>query len=222
MVRTALSEKSPPIDAMAPAQLEVALFSMGCFRGSEARLGFTKGVWKTCVGYAGGAFPSPTYDNIGDHVETVRVEYDPRTISYGQLLELFMYWYCASPLDPSPRRAALIFVRDAKERRLAQAAVDRNVLCGRGYPKARIVPFKSFHPAEAWCQKHHLRRASWLFEELLALCGTEERLLRSTSAARLNGLLGQPSVPSLSSLPEDIDLYGLSPDTVRALQHLGG
>ena len=225
MTRTALSEKIPPIDRMTPAQLESALFAMGCFKGLEARLGITRGVWRTSVGYAGGSFPTPTYDDAGDHVETVRVEYDPRTISYGQLLELFMCWYCGTPPDVSPRRAPCIFVRDAKERRLAQAAADRSVLCGRSYPKARIVSVKPFHPAEAWCQKHYLRSVPWLFEELMALYGEEEGLLRSTSATRLNAFLGLPAVPSprspRCSLPEDIDLYGLTPYAVQALQHLG-
>ena len=50
MTRTALSEKIPPIDRMTPAQLESALFAMGCFKGLEARLGITRGVWRTSVG----------------------------------------------------------------------------------------------------------------------------------------------------------------------------
>lgn len=221
MASTALSERIPRIDGMAPKLLEAAVFSMGCFKGSEARLGLIKGVWKTSVGYAGGAFPSPTYENVGDHTEAVRVEYDPQTLSYGQLLELFLCWYCTSPLDPMPRRSAHIFVRDVKERRLAQAAVDRSTLCGRDHPKARIVPLKAFYPAETWCQKHHLRRIPWLFEELLCLYDTEEDLLQSTSATRLNAFLALPAVPSPRSLPEDIDLYGLSPDSVQALRQLG-
>lgn len=221
MVRTLLSEKTPRIDTMAPARLEVALFAMGSFKDSEARLGLTRGVWRTCVGYAGGTLPDPTYENPGDHAETVRVEYDPLTISYGQLLELFMNWYCASSLDASPRFAPRIFVRNEKERRLAQAAVERNALCGRANPQTRILPSKVFHRAEPPLQKHHLRRVSWLFDELMLLCGTEEDLMKSTSAARLNGLLGQPSAPALCFLPEDIGLYGLSPHTILALQNLG-
>ena len=174
------------------------------------------------MGYSGGSFSTPTYDDAGDHIETVRVEYDPRTISYGQLLELFMCWYCGTPPDAAPRRAPCIFVRDAKERRLAQAAADRSILCGRSYPRSRIVPVKPFHPAEAWCQKYYLRRVPWLFEELMVLYGEEEGLLRSTSATRLNAFLGLPAVPSpRCSLPEDIDLYGLTPYAVQALQHLG-
>lgn len=221
LVRTALSERTPRIDRMAPEPLEAAMFSMGCFKGSEARLGLIKGVWKTCVGYAGGVFPTPTYDDIRDHIETVRVEYDPQTVSYGQLLELFLCWYCTSPLDAAPRRAPHIFVRSAKEHRLAQAAVDRSILCGRGYPRARIVPFKTFYPAEAECQKHYLRRVSWLFEELLALYGTEEDLLQSTLAARLNAFLSLPVISPPRPLPEDIELYGLPPHALRELQHMG-
>ena len=59
----------------------------------------------------------------------------------------------------------------------------------------------------------------------MALYGEEEGLLRSTSATRLNAFLGLPAVPSprspRCSLPEDIDLYGLTPYAVQALQHLG-
>ena len=73
MTRTALSEKIPPIDRMTPAQLESALFAMGCFKGLEARLGITRGVWRTSVGYAGGSFPTPTYDDAGDHVEITKI-----------------------------------------------------------------------------------------------------------------------------------------------------
>ena len=110
-------------------------------------LGITRGVWRTSVGYAGGSFPTPTYDDAGDHVETVRVEYDPRTISYGQLLELFMCWYCTAPSD----QCAAIFVRTPQERRLAQAAVERGSLCRRDRPAPRVLPFKTFIRAENAC-----------------------------------------------------------------------
>ena len=70
-------------------------------------------------------------------------------------------------------------------------------------------------------QKHYLRRVSWLFEELLALYGTEEDLLQSTLAARLNAFLSLPVISPPRPLPEDIELYGLPPHALRELQHMG-
>ena len=205
---------------MVPDHLEVALFSLGNFKDSEARLGLTKGVWRTCVGYAGGVFPEPSYDNIGDHSEAVMAEYAPHTLTYGQLLELFMRWYCAAPLDASPRHAAIIFVRTETERRLAKAAVERGALCGKARPGVRIVPFKSFHRAENACQKHYLRVVTRLYDELMDLYKEEDALLRSTLAARLNGILGQPSASAWRRLPESADLYGLSPVCLEVLREL--
>ncbi|MCR4818833.1 MAG: peptide-methionine (S)-S-oxide reductase [Fretibacterium sp.] len=213
--------EKPPIDAMAPTRLETALFALGRFQDAEARLGFTKGVWRTCVGYAGGVFSSPSYEDIGDHMEAVRVEYDPQSVSYGQLLELFTCWYRMIPLDAVQRHSAVIFVKTEKERRLARAAVERSTLCGGpAQPAARVLPLKTFIPAEKKWQKYYLHSAPWLYEELLRLYGGEDALLRSTLAARLNGFLRQPSQSALRCLPESADLYGLSSHdrvTLRAM-----
>lgn len=213
---SSLTERIPPIDAMAPARLETALFAAGSFQDTEARFGFVGGVWRTSVGYAGGTFPNPCRGNEGDHLEAVTVEYSPRTISYGQLLELFMCWYCAAPSD----QCAAIFVRTPQERRLAQAAVERGSLCRRDRPAPRVLPFKTFIRAENACQKHYLRLAARFYDDLVALYGGEEALLRSTLAARLNGFLLNPSASALHCMPESPDLYGLSPLDLQALQGL--
>lgn len=230
----------PRIDTMAPEHLETALFALGCFQDMEARLGLTRGVWRTCTGYAGGVFSSPRYEETGDHIEAVRVQYAPREVSYGQLLELFTGWYRMAPLDAASRHSAVIFVRTEKERRLARAAVERSTLCrfdagavppappGSGNespalsarPAVRVLPFKNFIPAEKPWQKYYLHAASWLYEELLELYGGEDALLSSTLAARLNGFLRHPSQSALHCLPESVDLYGLSPydrQTLRAM-----
>ena len=206
---------------MVPEHLEIALFALGSFQDAEARLGFTRGVWRTCAGYAGGVFPSPSHNDAGDHIEAVRVEYDPQTASYGQLLELFTCWYRTGPLDTTPGHGAVIFVRTAKERRLAQAAVERSSLCcGSSRPPVRVLPLRAFFPAENAWQKYYLHAVPWLYEELRDLYGDEEALLRSTLAARLNGFLRQPSRSALHCLPESADLYGLSASDRQALRDL--
>lgn len=72
---------------------EKAMFGAGCFWGVESAFSRARGVVSTAVGYAGGDFKNPTYENVSSgrtgHAEVVLVEFDPDQVSYGELLELF-------------------------------------------------------------------------------------------------------------------------------------
>jgi peptide-methionine (S)-S-oxide reductase len=72
---------------------EMAMFGMGCFWGAEKKFWQTRGVVSTMVGYAGGATPNPTYREVcggrTGHAEVVRVVFDPKLVSYGELLKVF-------------------------------------------------------------------------------------------------------------------------------------
>jgi peptide-methionine (S)-S-oxide reductase len=76
-----------------PAEMELALFGLGCFWGAERKFWEKPGVWSTSVGYAGGATPNPTYEEVCSgrtgHAEVVRVVFDPRQVSYAELLRVF-------------------------------------------------------------------------------------------------------------------------------------
>lgn len=208
----------PRIDQMMPQRLDVAFFGMGCFLGSEPRFGVTKGVWRTTVGYAGGRCESPSYDDTGDHIETVMIEYDPLVINYGQLLELFLLRHYPSQKFSKPQHASRIFVKNEFEKRLAQAALERYELCSDASCHTRIAMCRNFYEAEKWCQKYFLRTFSWLMQEMTAFYPDEDNLIRSPLATRLNGILGQ-STPS-SSLPEDIEFYDLSEHTLQAIKQM--
>ena len=83
-----------PLEADAPAGFETAIFGLGCFWGAERIFWQTPGVWLTRVGYAGGVTPNPTYEEVCSggtgHTEIVEVQFDPREVSFADLVKLFL------------------------------------------------------------------------------------------------------------------------------------
>ena len=86
---------SPPF----PQITETAIFGLGCFWGAERKFWEQAGVYSTAVGYAAGFTPNPTYEEVCSgrtgHNEVVLVVFDPKTISYQQLLKVF--WEAHNP-----------------------------------------------------------------------------------------------------------------------------
>lgn len=106
------------------------------------------------MGYAGGTTPDPTYRRMGDHSETVQVDYDPAVISYDELLGEF--WASHRPTRPTTSRqyASIIFYGTDAEREAAEAskaALERSV--GRLYTE--IVPLERFYLAEEYHQHYY-------------------------------------------------------------------
>src|SRR6476620_8527070 len=73
-----------------PVGLETAVFGMGCFWGAERKFWEAPGVYSTAVGYAGGSTPNANYrevcSGLTGHTEVVQVVFDPKRVSYGELL----------------------------------------------------------------------------------------------------------------------------------------
>ena len=114
-----------------PAGLELATFGMGCFWGAERKFWETPGVYSTAVGYAGGFTPNPTYQEVCSgqtgHTEVVRVVYDPKQVTYEQLLRIF--WESHDPTqgmrqgnDVGTQYRSAIFVASAAQRAAADAS----------------------------------------------------------------------------------------------------
>ena len=82
-----------------PEGTELALFGLGCFWGAERKFWQTPGVVSTSVGYAGGVTPNPSYREVCSgatgHTEVVRVVFDPKRVSYAELLRVF--WEAHDP-----------------------------------------------------------------------------------------------------------------------------
>jgi methionine-S-sulfoxide reductase len=123
------------------------------------------GVILTRVGYAGGAGKNPSYHNLGDHSESVQIDFDPSRISYRELLAIF--WESHDPTRNSWSRQyrAAIFYHNDEQRivaletrdKLALETRDKLALETRGEIATAIEPYSGFYIAEDYHQKHSLR-----------------------------------------------------------------
>ncbi len=158
-----------------PANTRSAVFAGGCFWCTESDFKKVAGVIEVVSGYTGGRLSNPTYAQVSagvtGHVEAVRVVYDPQTVSYGQLLEVF--WRSIDPTDAggqfvdrgSQYRSAIFYAND-EERRLAEASKKALAASGRFDRPivTRLLPAGPFYDAETdhqdYDQKHpaHYRR----------------------------------------------------------------
>jgi peptide-methionine (S)-S-oxide reductase len=116
-----------------PAGLETAMFGLGCFWGAERVFWQTPGVYVTAVGYAGGFTPNPTYQEVctgrTGHNEVVLVVFDPKVVSYSELLKLF--WEAHDPTqgmrqgnDVGTQYRSGIYVFNDAQRRQAESSRD--------------------------------------------------------------------------------------------------
>jgi len=116
-----------------PEGHEVADLGLGCFWGAEKAFWELPGVYATAVGYQGGLTPNPTYREVctgrTGHAEVVRVVFDPRRLSYDDLLRAF--WEAHDPTqgmrqgnDVGTQYRSAIYVHSEAQRRAAEASRD--------------------------------------------------------------------------------------------------
>ena len=112
---------------------------------------------RTRVGYAGGAKANPTYYALGDHAETIQIDYDPTRISYEELLNVF--WESHNPTSPSWSRQYMsaIFYHNEEQQRLAQDTKARQEAKLGTKIYTEIVPYTQFYLAEDYHQKYHAK-----------------------------------------------------------------
>jgi peptide-methionine (S)-S-oxide reductase len=156
-----------------PEGSEIAEFALGCFWGAERKFWETEGVVSTSVGYEGGYTPNPTYEEVCSggtgHSEAVRVVYDPKRISYRDLLKAF--WEAHDPTqgmrqgnDVGTQYRSMIFVRTDEERQAAEESRDayqQALQRSRFGPiTTEIVPAGEYYFAEDYHQQY-LAKNPW-------------------------------------------------------------
>src|SRR5262245_8585715 len=122
-----------PLEAPFPDGMEKAMFGLGCFWGAERKFWQQPGVYTTAVGYAAGITPNPTYREVctgmTGHNESVLVVFDPKQISYEDLLKVF--WESHDPTqgmrqgnDVGTQYRSGIYYYDENQRKAAEASRD--------------------------------------------------------------------------------------------------
>ncbi len=163
---------------------------------------------RTRVGYAGGSKANPTYYDLGDHSETIQIDYDPTQISYQELLDVFWSSHSPTARPWSSQYASIIFYHNEEQRQLAEAGREREA-ANRGAPIfTEIIPFSKFYLAEGYHQKYRLQQVPDLLGEFRAIYPEDEDFVNSTAVARVNGYLGGNG--TVTALQAEIDDLGLS------------
>jgi peptide-methionine (S)-S-oxide reductase len=153
-----------PLAPPFPDGMELALFGMGCFWGAERKFWQAEGVYSTSVGYAGGATPNPSYEEVCSgktgHAEVVRVVFDPAKTSYRALLEIF--WESHDPTqgmrqgnDVGTQYRSGIYVHSDAQRREAEATRDAyQAALGGATITTEILDAPEFYYAEDYHQQY--------------------------------------------------------------------
>jgi peptide-methionine (S)-S-oxide reductase len=180
---------------------------------------------RTRVGYAGGEKSDPTYRNMGDHTETVQVDYDPTKITYRDLLDVFCTGHDPTRRNWSRQYASIIFFHTDEQWRLAEETKARLAKERGNTVHTEIVPYSGFTLAENYHQKHSLQQFPDFEAELRSAYPSPREFVASTAVARVNGYLGGEG--SYNALLKELDGLGLSParkEKLRELfqQHKGG
>src|SRR5438132_3292646 len=148
-----------------PAATQTAVFAGGCFWCIQPAFDKAKGVIKTVVGYSGGTEPNPTYQLVSSektgYRESIEITYDPATISYDQLLDI--YWRQIDPTqadgqftDIGPSYRAAIFYENDDDKKIADASKEKLARSGK-FKKpivTEVLPAMKFWPAEDYHQKY--------------------------------------------------------------------
>lgn len=149
-------------------QTETATLAGGCFWCLEAVYNELRGVERVVSGYAGGHRPNPSYEEVctgtTGHAEVVDITFDPRIVSYRELLEIFFTIHDPTTLnrqgmDIGTQYRSAIFYRTPEQQRIAEDVIAEMTEAGI-WPDpivTEVVPLDRFYPAEEYHQRYFER-----------------------------------------------------------------
>ena len=147
--------------------MEIAVLGLGCFWGPEIKFGKLEGVIKTEVGYCGGENKETTYKEVctgnTNHAEVVKLDFDPKVISYEKILEFFFEIHDSTTLnsqgpDFGTQYRSEIFYLSDKQKEIAENVIKKinSSLSGKVVTKSSLL--KNYCPAEEYHQRYLEKR----------------------------------------------------------------
>ena len=143
--------------------MEIAVLGLGCFWGPEIKFSKLEGVIKTEVGYCGGNSKETTYKEVctgnTNHAEVVKLDFDPKIISYEKILDFFFEIHDPTTLDSqgpdfgTQYRSEIFYLSD-KQKEIAENVIKKtnSIFSGKVVTKSSLL--KNYCPAEEYHQRY--------------------------------------------------------------------
>jgi peptide-methionine (S)-S-oxide reductase len=158
----------------APEGMELATLAGGCFWCLDAVFREVKGIEKTVSGYSGGTADKPTYERVSSgitgHAEVVQLTFDPKIISFREILTIFFSVHDPTTLnrqgaDVGTQYRSAIFYHNEQQKEDAEEAI-RQLNASKAWSApvvTRVEPFKNFYAAEEYHQDYYTRNREALY-----------------------------------------------------------
>ena len=147
--------------------MEIAVLALGCFWGPEKKYGQLEGVYRTEVGYCGGNSPNTNYREVctgtTNHAEAVKLEFDPKVISYEEIIKRFFEFHDPTTLnsqgpDFGTQYRSEIFYLNDEQKKIAQKIINEENVRLSGRVVTKLSELKNYCVAEEYHQKYLEKR----------------------------------------------------------------
>ena len=147
--------------------MEIAVLALGCFWGPEKKYGQLEGVYRTEVGYCGGNSPNTNYREVctgtTNHAEAVKLEFDPKVISYDEIIRKFFEFHDPTTLnsqgpDFGTQYRSEIFYLNDEQKKIAQKVMNEENVRLSGRVVTKLSELKNYCVAEEYHQKYLEKR----------------------------------------------------------------
>ena len=147
--------------------MEIAVLALGCFWGPEKKYGQLEGVYRTEVGYCGGNSPNTNYREVctgtTNHAEAVKLEFDPKVISYEEIVKKFFEFHDPTTLNSqgpdfgTQYRSEIFYLNDG-QKKIAQKVINEENVRLSGKVVTKLSELKNYCAAEEYHQKYLEKR----------------------------------------------------------------
>jgi methionine-S-sulfoxide reductase len=147
--------------------MEIAVLALGCFWGPEKKYGQLEGVYRTEVGYCGGNSPNTNYREVctgtTNHAEAVKLEFDPKVISYEEIVKKFFEFHDPTTLnsqgpDFGTQYRSEIFYLNDEQKIIAEKVINEENVRLSGRVVTKLSELKNYCAAEEYHQKYLEKR----------------------------------------------------------------